>query len=88
MIQLDNFDSVDTKNVPCPKVAEREAGLGSVEEVVECVRSADVLKPAKAAADKLAALMSGTQPNQKSVAIVLTYLLHRVTGTYYLRRRF
>ena len=55
---------------------------------MECVRSADVLKPAKAAADELAALMSGTQPNQKSVAIVLTYLLHRVTGTYYLRRRF
>ena len=53
---------------------------------MECVRSADVLKPAKAAADELAALMSGTQPNQKSVAIVLTYHLHRVTGTYYLRR--
>lgn len=47
------------------QVAEYEAGLGSVEEIVECVKMADVLKPAKAAADELAALMSGSQPSEK-----------------------
>ena len=36
-----------------------------MEEVVECVRSADVLKPAKEAADELLTVMSGKDHAQK-----------------------
>ena len=42
-------------------MAEAEAGLGSVEEVIECVKMADILKPAKAAADELMTLMTGSR---------------------------
>jgi sugar/nucleoside kinase (ribokinase family) len=47
-----------------PSVAEVEAGLGTVEEVVECVKMADILKPAKAAAEELVTLMSGSAPTE------------------------
>ena len=42
-----------------------EAGLGTVEEVVECVKMADILKPAKAAAEELVTLMSGSAPTER-----------------------
>ena len=45
--------------IPALKVAEKEAELGTVAEVVECVKMADVLKPAKEAADELVSLMAG-----------------------------
>ena len=41
------------------KVAEEEAELGTVEEVVECVKMADILKPGKEAAEELVSLMAG-----------------------------
>jgi sugar/nucleoside kinase (ribokinase family) len=50
--------SVLDLDVP-PSVAEEEAELGTVEEVVECVKMADVLKPAKEAAEELVSLMAG-----------------------------
>ena len=40
-------------------MAENEAKLGSIAEVIECVRAADVLKPAKAAAEELLTIMTG-----------------------------
>ncbi len=40
-------------------MAEKEAKLGSIAEVVECVCRADVLKPAKAAAEELLTIMTG-----------------------------
>ncbi|CAI8049637.1 Arabinose 5-phosphate isomerase KpsF [Geodia barretti] len=42
-----------------PSVAEEEAELGTVEEVVECVKMADILKPGKEAAEELVSLMAG-----------------------------
>ena len=42
-----------------PSVAIGEAGLGTMEEVVDCVKNADVLKPAHEAAEELLQVMSG-----------------------------
>jgi hypothetical protein len=42
-----------------PSVAVGEAGLGTMEEVVGCVKNADVLKPAHEAAEELLQVMSG-----------------------------
>lgn len=41
------------------QVAEQEAQLGSVAEVIECVQRADILKPAKAAAEDLLTIITG-----------------------------
>lgn len=50
-----------------------EAGLGSMEELVECVRSADVLKPAQAAAKELLSIISGgTGGREKLVLPIMT----------------
>ena len=46
-------------------MAEQEAGLGSIQEVIECAKMADVLNPAKAAADELASLMGGSRPGER-----------------------
>ena len=43
--------------VPC-QVAVHEAKLGDYEELLECVKCADVLKPGKLAAEELLALLS------------------------------
>ena len=42
------------------QVAVNEARLGSIDEVIECTKSADVLKPAKAAAVELLQIMTGS----------------------------
>ena len=39
--------------------------LGTLEEVVECVKSADVLKPSQEAAVQLLALMSGEEERRE-----------------------
>ncbi len=49
------------------QVAENEAKLGSIAEVIECVRTADVLKPAKAAAEELLTIMTGDSQRIKCV---------------------
>ena len=43
------------------QVAVEEAMLGSLEEVVECVKNADVLKPSQEAAREILPLISSTQ---------------------------
>ena len=40
-----------------PSVAVNEACLGSLQEVIECVKNADVLKPANEAAQELVQVM-------------------------------
>lgn len=42
-----------------------EAMLGSMEEVLECVKNADVLKPTKEAAAELLTLISGEKVNDE-----------------------
>ena len=43
------------------QVAVDEAKLGTMEELVECVRCADVLKPAHATAAELLSIVSGEE---------------------------
>ena len=42
-----------------PSIAVGEASLGTIEEVIDCVKNADVLKPAHEAAEELLQVMSG-----------------------------
>ena len=53
------------------KVAVEEAQLGTLEEVVECVKSADILKPAKSAAKGLMAVISGDEGGSGYVGQVI-----------------
>lgn len=46
------------------QVAVEEAGLGTLEEVVECVMNADVLKPTQEAAEEILTLMAGKKSNR------------------------
>ena len=45
-----------------PSAAVNEACLGSMEEVVNCVKNADILKPAYEAAEELLQVMTGGSP--------------------------
>lgn len=45
-----------------------EAQLGSIEDVIECAKSADVLKPAKAAAEELLHVMTRSSNTTKRCA--------------------
>ncbi|XP_064406924.1 uncharacterized protein LOC135351765 isoform X2 [Halichondria panicea] len=62
-----NVLSVLDLDIP-PSVAENEAKLGSIAEVIECVRTADVLKPAKAAAEELLTIMTGDSQRIKAMS--------------------
>ncbi|XP_065899706.1 bifunctional ribokinase/ribose-5-phosphate isomerase A-like [Dysidea avara] len=44
-----------------PEVALHQALLGTEQELIECVKLADVLKPAKAAADDMLSMLTGTR---------------------------
>ena len=52
------------------QVAVNEANLGGMDEVVECARAADILKPAKAAAVELLSVMTGREDQLGWVSIV------------------
>ena len=45
-----------------PSAAVNEACLGTTEEVIDCVKNADILKPAHEAAEELLQVMSGDSP--------------------------
>ena len=47
------------------EVAIHEAQLGGMEEVMSCVKNADVLKPAKAAADGLLKEIAGDKGGRR-----------------------
>ena len=51
-----------------------EANLGGMDEVVECARAADILKPAKAAAVELLSVMTGREDQLGWVSIVYSVL--------------
>ena len=57
--------SVLDLDVP-PSVAVGEAGLGTMEEVVDCVKNADILKPAHEAAEELLQVMSGDSNKEET----------------------
>lgn len=47
------------------QVAVEEAMLGSLEEVMECVKNADVLKPSQEAAVELLSLITGGRGRER-----------------------
>ena len=49
------------------KVAVEEACLGTLEELVECIKNADVLKPAQVAAEELLTVIAGKEKQQRFV---------------------
>ena len=50
-----------------PTVAVEEASLGTMQEVVDCVKNADILKPAHEAAEELLQVMLG-ESNKEDIS--------------------